>query len=551
MVLLEGEHALLRRPLPVHPGRDEMGQFVEESRYLESSDPRRPPMPLERAMREACQLPGTSYFVAAVQQSGEIVCLSAPVGHTPLDQQRFFSEEAFLRELDRTQNGNSQTVEESVLGIKTETSGVPTTVTRFNNRGGPRKRQSITAQVSVPRSIITPQVSIIISDNPAIWRFYDQRFKDLQQYACKTIAKAWIKAVEPKKQSTHPYTGGEATRPGWWPPRWGPGKNQMVIHREPDHISKSARLHLLVWILRLVVEPIERQHPDIRKSNLSVQRLEEVSWEALGGWFNDSESPSNMAKRPFLKELFKVAFKEERYKHGEIDGLTEVFVMAETGDRRGQVSRLAGIQDVDSDDDDMPTPSDSPVTSPATVHSILAVSSQLQTDDQMVIDYPNSSSAERDGQYHNLSFGMELTSSSPASGSKLMVHPTNSHHGQFGVPDMYHGPHRTERRSPFFQSPSSYEAYPQWQASTTINPPVCVFGDHNSNSQACFGEQVPRAPYLETFNALVPQPQGYMGRNDSHHGPVHGMEQHPDYPEECDETQIKSEGLPLHPSGPQ
>lgn len=65
----------------------------------------------------------------------------------------------------------------------------------------------------------------------------------LQQLACRTMAKEWIKVIHPKKQSTNPYNGKrlkagqtdsnpESTKPEYWP--------KDVIHKEPDHINKES-----------------------------------------------------------------------------------------------------------------------------------------------------------------------------------------------------------------------------------------------------------------------------------------------------------------------
>ena len=40
--------------------------------------------------------------------------------------------------------------------------------------------------------------------------------------------------------------------------------------------------------------------------------------EAMSIWFNDKDHPENGAKKPFLREIFKIAKAEERYKNGEI-----------------------------------------------------------------------------------------------------------------------------------------------------------------------------------------------------------------------------------------
>ena len=83
-------------------------------------------------------------------------------------------------------------------------------------------------------------------------------------------------------------------------------------------IMISERIKLLVHILRMVIEPEQKQCPAIQKLELNVKKLEEVTMEAMSNWFNDKEHPENAAKRPFLKEIFKVAKFEERYKNGEI-----------------------------------------------------------------------------------------------------------------------------------------------------------------------------------------------------------------------------------------
>lgn len=74
-------------------------------------------------------------------------------------------------------------------------------------------------------------------------------------------------------------------------------------------------------ILRLVVKPREKQHPDIQRLNVNVAKLESAAMEALSAWFADTESPNNAKKRPILKEIFKVAKMEEKYKNNEIGGL--------------------------------------------------------------------------------------------------------------------------------------------------------------------------------------------------------------------------------------
>lgn len=68
-------------------------------------------------------------------------------------------------------------------------------------------------------------------------------FEEFQQIPCKLLAKAWIKVIEPKKQSKYPYKLGDSSKPYWWP--------HGCIHREPDHLKKDERINLLINILKI------------------------------------------------------------------------------------------------------------------------------------------------------------------------------------------------------------------------------------------------------------------------------------------------------------
>ncbi|KAJ1573073.1 hypothetical protein NDA12_004684 [Ustilago hordei] len=88
----------------------------------------------------------------------------------------------------------------------------------------------------------TPLYEISLKTFSARTAFLELRFGQLQQGVCKTVAKAWIKIIEPKKQTRCPYNKGEAGKPHWWP--------ACVRHKEPDHLIKAERHALLLTILR-------------------------------------------------------------------------------------------------------------------------------------------------------------------------------------------------------------------------------------------------------------------------------------------------------------
>jgi hypothetical protein len=58
---------------------------------------------------------------------------------------------------------------------------------------------------------------------------------------------------------------------------------------------------------------------------LNVRKLEESTMESMSQWFNDKEHADNSSKRILLKEIFKVAKAEERYKKGEIGKVSQLW----------------------------------------------------------------------------------------------------------------------------------------------------------------------------------------------------------------------------------
>ncbi|ODA79525.1 hypothetical protein RJ55_05118 [Drechmeria coniospora] len=155
-----------------------------------------------------------------------------------------------------------------------------------------------------------PQNGGKIIDSPSLYSFYKKQFDSCQQVACKLIAKAWVKVIEPRKQSTYPYTGNEDTAPEWWPTQ---GKVK-VRHKEPDHLSKHERIHLLIHILRLAT--MSYKSKTTKLSNLNLRKLGETTQQTMAAFF--AQSTANASKQRYLQNIFAVAQQEERYNNGEI-----------------------------------------------------------------------------------------------------------------------------------------------------------------------------------------------------------------------------------------
>jgi len=77
---------------------------------------------------------------------------------------------------------------------------------------------------------------LTIGNHAEVTSFLETRFRQLQQLCCKIVAKAWIKVIEPKKQTRFPYNRGDESKPDWWP--------EDVRHKEPDHLMKPGNLTL-------------------------------------------------------------------------------------------------------------------------------------------------------------------------------------------------------------------------------------------------------------------------------------------------------------------
>lgn len=80
--------------------------------------------------------------------------------------------------------------------------------------------------------------------------------------------------------------------------------------------SDAERIILLVQILDVVLDQNRSKSEALQP--LRIKDLEETALEAAAAWFNEKNKPKNAEKRVFLKDIFKVAKMEERYRRGEI-----------------------------------------------------------------------------------------------------------------------------------------------------------------------------------------------------------------------------------------
>ncbi|KAI1393760.1 uncharacterized protein F4822DRAFT_424223 [Hypoxylon trugodes] len=570
-----------------------MEPVPDESRFTEPQpqDIRRPPMAIDKALREYCNISAEFYVLIPVIE-GKPHIFTAP-NIPSINISRFLDVEALSRELQRAQTAAAQPSHAEEFAAFEEMNrldnarrwtqdrryGQPMSLTNFEDDGNykARKRPRATIMRREPETFEDEPASssssskrgITIRDEKAVRQFYEERFKGIQQNACKLMSKAWVKAVEPKKQSTHPYTGADEKAPDWWPKPWGPSKEQRVRHKEPDHLYKRERIYLLIHILRMIVEPNHLQHPSVQKLYLNVSKLEEVTNEALSSFFTDKDNPNNGAKKPYLKEIFKVARFEERYKDGQIDGSTIVYVMPNDRVAQGYLSDTEDVTPGREDGEHNPTPTSSSASPQRTNLSQPIMGHNHSTDQSPTTQIPSEAFVGempvRGAQYAQSVLPPDMTAErqtyvDPAASmsSQPPLHPPPP--ANLGLHDMYTSPHDASRRSSMFTTPSDYTnpatptLYQQWQhpgSTAPSNQSVYAFPQTNSAPQSFVGhpgvqmqhsqqymsasfDGLPRTSHDAQHSILraLPQPN-YHGYITHEPGPLTGP---------------KTEPLPRHPT---
>uniref|UniRef100_A0A060TA20 ARAD1D19844p n=1 Tax=Blastobotrys adeninivorans TaxID=409370 RepID=A0A060TA20_BLAAD len=79
----------------------------------------------------------------------------------------------------------------------------------------------------------------------------------IRQQTLKSLAKSWIKAIEPRKQARYPYKNGP--RPPWW--------SLNIDHKEPDHISGDQRIPLLLSLLRIPRVTVDKLQQSLKENS--------------------------------------------------------------------------------------------------------------------------------------------------------------------------------------------------------------------------------------------------------------------------------------------
>jgi hypothetical protein len=158
-----------------------------------------------------------------------------------------------------------------------------------SSAGGPRSAVPRAPMSRSASAAQQPLVDVRLENAASRTAFLELRFSQLQQGMCKTVAKAWIKIIEPKKQTRCPYNKGEEGKPAWWP--------EGVRHKEPDHLMKPERHLLLLTILR--------------SERIQVARLQLATAEVVALIRADRVS--------LLMDVYRIAREEEKMREAGVD----------------------------------------------------------------------------------------------------------------------------------------------------------------------------------------------------------------------------------------
>ncbi|KAJ5982346.1 hypothetical protein N7451_012446, partial [Penicillium sp. IBT 35674x] len=194
--------------------------------------------------------------------------------------------------------------------------GIPSpseTPTQNARRQAPAPSESVKSKANLQRrkrpriqenNLSGERTRISVGDKKFLHRYYRKVFRNLQQTNCRIIAKAYVKLVEPRKQTQYPYNGRkvvagktyqlspEETKPPWWP--------LGVSHREPDHLLKAERIALLLHILC----ELHTSH------GITARKLRDAEQHLRRGIFP-------IDRLQLLDELYSVREQEEKF----IDGI--------------------------------------------------------------------------------------------------------------------------------------------------------------------------------------------------------------------------------------
>lgn len=232
-------------------------------------------------------------------------------------------------------------------------------------------------QTPVPESCnaspIERRIAIRVGDTAQVEQFYHQRFKDLQQQACRSLGKIWVALLQPKKQSKNPYSGGDSSKPFWWPDMCD---GKPMPHKEPDHLLKHQRIALFVHILKVVMDRDHRMRLQEYQDDVpDIASFKTASLDGLASFFKDKSK--NGAKKEHLQEIFRVASMQERYLQGRVDGSYQIYVRncgaggieSPLGDEESEEETSKPDLDDEQDDESMSQPIEYAISSASTSFS--------------------------------------------------------------------------------------------------------------------------------------------------------------------------------------
>lgn len=187
----------------------------------------------------------------------------------PTDRQASSSSEGSTESVDSKRKFAVRTIQprsEQVSG-SVPPSSQPPTANHQQQTTGRRGREATRDLFDRRLSDMMPVVHLRLGDTAQVKLQLEHRLRNLHQIPVKKIAKAWIKAICPKKQARFPYqncayekvTGQSPPRPEWWPPV------SVCAYKEPDHIHRDRKSSIINHSC-MPADPQQNAYPSVSTS---------------------------------------------------------------------------------------------------------------------------------------------------------------------------------------------------------------------------------------------------------------------------------------------
>ncbi|CAI6333421.1 unnamed protein product [Periconia digitata] len=159
--------------------------------------------------------------------------------------------------------------------------------------------------------------TLLVSDIPAVIKFYHTRFKELTMKPLRQIVTAWVKRLEPSRNRDYgpydktvtPATAKSGTCPPWWP------KN--TPYTEPSHLKSNHLIPLAIEIMMVHRDVDEKKRTQSWMENLEKDAIYHIDTTPDDSFSSSKEAAYHKCMKEratqIITNLFSIAKSHEAY----------------------------------------------------------------------------------------------------------------------------------------------------------------------------------------------------------------------------------------------